>query len=282
MNQNILIHNVHEERGEDIYKLVSDIFVNNLKVPEQLLHSEKHPAGPILIDIGHRIGKPGWKPRPIVVKFALRRGKEIIFKYVKNLKGQTISISEQLPGAMRERRDILFPKMRSLREQHKNDISYKVQLSKDKLFENNSPVASTFKVNPLPDEMSTPVSYDTLLHTDVLEHAKSYFQGHLMQVKSIQEAKAAYSALLQNHSVSKAHHIMYAYSVAGDSPNRFIQGNDDDGEYGGSEILRDTLNKHSLTGCFIAVSRLHNGPNIGRKRFQLIESCAQLAIDKLS
>ena len=75
MNQNIHIHNVQEERGEDKNKLVSDIFVKNLKVPEQLFNSEKHLAGPILIDIAHRIGKPSWKPPPIVVKFALRKVK---------------------------------------------------------------------------------------------------------------------------------------------------------------------------------------------------------------
>ena len=42
MNQNILIYILQEERGEYIYKLLSDILVNSLKTPEQLLHSEKH------------------------------------------------------------------------------------------------------------------------------------------------------------------------------------------------------------------------------------------------
>ena len=153
MSHNILIHNVQEERGEDVYKVVCNILLNNLKIPVQLLNSDEHPAAPVLIDIAHRIGKPGWKPRPIVVKFALRRGKDIVFRYVKNLKGQSISISEQLPGEMRERRDILFPKMRNLREQHQGDGT-RVLLSRDKLTINSTPVPSPFKANPLSDALT--------------------------------------------------------------------------------------------------------------------------------
>ena len=102
-----------------------------------------------------------------------------------------------------------------------------------------------------------------------------------MQVRSIQEAKAAHAALFQDPSVAKAHHIIYAYCVPSDSTNELIFGNDDDGEYGASEILSDILKKQEMAGCFLAVSRIHSGPNIGKKRFKLIESCAKLAIDKL-
>ena len=283
MSHNILIHNVQEERGENVYKVVCNILLNSLNIPEQLLNSEEHPAAAVLIDVAHRIGKPGWRPRPIVVKFALQRGKETIFRYIKNLKGQRISISEQLPGEMRERRDIMFPNMRRLREEHQGD-GMKVHLSRDKLTINNTPVPSPFRVNLLSDVLpgeQTPLPYDTLLHTEVVEYSRSYFQGHVMQVKSIQEAKAAHAALFQEPSVAKAHHVMYAYCVPGKSPNDCIFGNDDDGEYGASEMLLETLKKHGLTECFVAVSRIHSGPNIGKKRFQLIESCAKLAIDKL-
>ena len=75
MSHNILIHNVQEERGK-----------NSLKMPKQLLNSEEHPAAPVLIDVAHRIGKPGWRLRPIVMKSALQRGKETIFRYIKILK----------------------------------------------------------------------------------------------------------------------------------------------------------------------------------------------------
>ena len=279
ISQNILIHNVDEVSGEDLYKIVHDFFKQKLQIAEYLVHSDKHPAAPVQIDIVHRLGKPGARARPIVIKLVLRRGKDIILKHARNLKGSKIYITEQLPKAMNERRSLLVPDMRRLHEDHKGNKSYKVVLSKDQLLVNNSPIMNKFKMNSLSSVNSTdtPTSYDTMLHTEVTDHRGSFFQGHFAEVHSIEDAKAAYSALFQNHEVAKADHIMYAYSITAEEGT--IVGNDDDGEYGGSAILRDILNESSLTNCLVAVSRIHSGPNLGKKRFQFIESCARKVIE---
>ena len=100
---------------------------------------------------------------------------------------------------------------------------------------------------------------------------------------TVQEAKAAYLALLQNNEVATAHHISYAYTVpekSKDATAITLTGHDDDGEFGASKILLDILTKTENT--FIAVSRLHKGPNIGKKRFQLVETCANKALTMVS
>ena len=77
---------------------------------------------------------------------------------------------------MRERRNIMFPKMRSLREEHQGDGT-KVHLSRDKLTINNVPVPSPFRANPLSDVLpgeQTPLPYDALLHSEVVEYSRSY------------------------------------------------------------------------------------------------------------
>ena len=82
--------------------------MNKLKISEQYMQSKQNPVAPVQVDIAHQIGRPGIKGRPIVVQLALRRGKDIIFSHVKNLKGSGVFITEQLPADMREKRDAQF------------------------------------------------------------------------------------------------------------------------------------------------------------------------------
>ena len=269
MSNNIIIHNIAENTGENIYQVVHDVLVNKLRIPENLIHSDRHPAGPVQVDIAHRLGRYINKVRPIVVKLVLKRGKEIIFNHTKHLKGLGIIVSEQFPAAIREKRALLYRKMKYLREQHKEDRSTRIILSRDKLLINNSAVPDQFKINPLSDvtlKRDMPVDYSSLIHSEVIEYSGSIFQGHAIKVTTVQEAKAAYLALLQNNEVATAHHISYAYTVhrkSKDATAITLTGHDDDGEFGASKILLDVLTKTENT--FIAVSRLHKGPNIGKK-----------------
>lgn len=151
MSNNILIHNIAENTGENIYQVVHDVLLNKLKIPENLIHSDRQPAGPVQVDVAHRIGRYTNRARPIVVKLVLKRGKEIIFSHTKNLRGLGIIISEQFPTAIREKRTLLFPEMKELREQHKGDRSTRITLSKDKLLINNTATPDQFRMNPLSD-----------------------------------------------------------------------------------------------------------------------------------
>ena len=284
MSHNIVIYNVPEQAREDIDKTVTDCFTKMLKLPDHPILSERHPVAPVQVDIAHRVGKVNQRNRPIVVKLMRRKGKDIILQHARNLRGTGISISEQLPSEMRERRTLQIPKLKALRGQHRNDTSTKVVLSKDKLRLNNTVVPSDFETNPISLEKSESwmfFEYDSIRHSEPIEFSGSCFQGHMAKITSMDEVKRAYCALLQNPKTASAHHIMYAYSYTDETATfnqQFVQhGNSDDGEYGGSQILTRLLSETKLNNIFLAVSRVHNGPNIGRKRYELIEeSCRRV------
>ena len=222
MNRNILIYNMKEQQGEDIYAVVYDVFSKKLKIPDSYIHSERNPTAPVQVDIAHCIGKPGNRVRPIVVQLVLQHGKELVFRYVKNLKGMDISITEQLPPEMRERREVQLNHFKHLRDQYKHDSNKRVRLIRDKLFVNNKLIPYSFETNILQmakDQGSATFKYDDLTHTKTYEHSLSYFQGHAHKVKTIAKANTSLATLLQNPDVAKAHHISHAYSITNDITN---------------------------------------------------------------
>ena len=72
---------------------------------------------------------------------------------------------------------------------------------------------------------------------------------------------------------------MYAYKfgVQGESVE---SGYSDDKEIQGGRTLIDLLNKKKITNIVVCVTRLKNGPNIGKMRFELIQKCANELLSK--
>ena len=69
---------------------------------------------------------------------------------------------------------------------------------------------------------------------------------------------------------------MYAYRTSNDD-GICKTGNSDDGECGGSSILVKLMRDEKVENMFVAVSRIHRGPNLGKRRFELIEqACADV------
>ena len=95
-------------------------------------------------------------------------------------------------------------------------------------------------------------------------------------VHSIEDAVRARDALFQDLQVASADHLMYAYHVDNEH-GVFVTGNFDDGEIKGSQVICNYMQELNLENMFIAVSRAHNGPNIGKQRFDLIrQSCVEV------
>ena len=141
---------------------------------------------------------------------------------------------------------------------------------------NNQEVTPTFERNPLATAKVFPWDYDELAHSDEIRFNGSVFQGHAAFVHSVEDAVRAKDALLQDLHVSSADHLMYAYHIDNED-GVFATGNSDDGEIKGSEVISNYLQENKLENMFVAVSRIHNGPNIGRQRFNLIrQSCAEV------
>ena len=146
---------------------------------------------------------------------------------------------------------------------------------------NNKTVDNNFEKNPLCSAkvpQIDPIRFEDLIHTETKQYSQSYFQGHLNTVASTAEAKATLSALLQNPDVAKAHHIIYAYTI-GEGKDK-VDGHSDDGETGASDILKTLIEERRLTNTFLAVSRCHNGPNLGKRRYELMRSTALDALSK--
>ena len=57
-----------------------------------------------------------------------------------------------------------------------------------------------------------------------------------------------------------------------------VTGHSDDGEWAASKILINQLLEKQMTNCLVAVSRVHQGPNLGKMRFGIISRVAAEAI----
>ena len=78
-------------------------------------------SGEVRVDIEHRIGQRKAKPRPLVVSFVTRRGRDIILSHAKNLKSTPYAVTEQLPPSIREQRTAQIPSLIKLRKEAKLD-----------------------------------------------------------------------------------------------------------------------------------------------------------------
>ena len=177
---------------------------------------------------------------------------------------------------MKERRLAQNDTLKQLREKHPDKKTHNIRFTKDKLLMNSQVVPHVFERNPLPIIKVFPWDYDRLAHSDEITLSGSVFQGHAAFVHSIEDAVRARDALFQDLQVASADHLMYAYHVDNEH-GVFVTGNFDDGEIKGSQVICNYMQELNLENMFIAVSRAHNGPNIGKQRFDLIrQSCVEV------
>ena len=71
---------------------------------------------------------------------------------------------------------------------------------------------------------------------------------------------------------------MYVYLVH-DANMKLIQGFSNDREWLGRKTLQKILEENNYDNTFLAVSRHHNGPNLGLKRFSQIKEVAKESLD---
>ena len=276
IRDNLIFYNVEESNGENCRLVIEKFLTEEMKVPRQLIYSAENLTGEVRIDVAHRIGRFTPKGRPVVVKFVTRQGKEYVMKHAKNLKGKKFSVSEQLPSKMKERRQAQTDTLKQLRQSHPDKKSHNIRFMKDKLMINHQEVTPAFEKNPLPIIQVFPWHYDKLAHSEEIRFNGSVFQGHAASVHSIEDAVRAKDALLQDLQVASADHLMYAYHIDNED-GVFASGNSDDGEIKGSEIIVNYLQENKLENVFVAVSRIHKGPNLGKQRFNLIkQSCVDV------
>ena len=280
MRENLVFHNLKEIRGENCELMITDFLKRQMRIESTNIYSQENISGEIRIDVAHRLGKKNSSsetPRPVVVSFVTRKGREMVLKNAKNLKGKPQYVTEQLPSGMRERRLAQRDRMKELRTNNPDRIQHKIHFVRDILLHNGKRVDAQFDYNVLPPLDVVPYEYNNLYHTEPVQLDGSTFQGHVKSVSSVEDAVMARNALFQSDAIATAEHIMYAYRIDNED-GIFVTGNSDDGEWNGSSILVDLLDNLKMDNIFLAVSRLHRGPNLGKRRFQLIKQAGEAAL----
>jgi len=89
---------------------------SEVKVKEVLKTKLRLNTDAIEIERAHRNGRPGDRPRPIVVKFSRFKDKQSILRHAKLLKGTSIYINEDYSERIRQKRKDLLPALRAARE----------------------------------------------------------------------------------------------------------------------------------------------------------------------
>ena len=262
-------------------ELMTNLLKKSFDVPVQVPSSHIN-EGQVEIDIAHRIGRRiNGRIRPMVVRFTTRKAKDLVLAKSRGKKVLNIKVSEHYPSDMKERREAQIDALKTYRDIHK-DTSTRVALVKDKLYVGQQIIDTTFENNKLqfiPTENVAPIH--TISQTPVREINKSIFQGHAARVHSFKEAAAVKQSLYQFSQIANSDHLIYAYAITDENGIR-ITGNSDDGEWAASRLIADLISHKMETNIFIAVSRRHQGPNLGRTRFSVFSQIAQEALTTLN
>ena len=283
LQKNIVVYNIDESSHENCETLCLDALTKVFDIDKRDLKSSENQSGLIEIDTAYRIGKPGGeKGRPILLKFTTQKGKDIVMRQVRAKKRTgNIKVSDHLPSVMKEKRMAQVEDLKQSREMYKNS-GKRVALVKDKLMVGSQVILDAFEKNKLPSmPTSTPPSIKEVAQTPVEDVKGSLFKGFAARVNSVRQAAEIREALYQCQHVSQSDHTIYAYTVTDDSGMK-ITGYSDDGEWTASKILMNQLLEKQYTNTFIAVSRIHNGPNLGKMRFNIVSRVADAALNLLN
>ena len=197
------------------------------------------------------------------------------------LKGSPYGLSEQLPSDTRQRRTAQIPTLTALRREAREKNSQdNIKPIKDKMIINNKVQSEVFEKNPLNVTMSVgeTIDYNMMLHSSVTMVNGSTFQGHYYPIHSGEEAHQALRAIFQNRMLAQSHHAVYGYNYLDINGDK-VSGFSDDGEWQAGVILKDLLDKSDNPNGILIVTRKHDGPNLGRKRFEVMRKFANDVLD---
>jgi hypothetical protein len=117
----------------------------------------------------------------------------------------------------------------------------------------NTEIEADENVDEVKSEPKTEI-YLQVTHGNIIQDRKSTFQGHVSQVKSLEDTKAFMSYLLENKKIAQATHNISAYRIV-TSKGTILQDCDDDGEtHAGGRVLH-LLEILNATNVMVVVSR---------------------------
>ena len=150
--------------------------------------------------------------RPILVTFMSKTAKNLAFsrKYTSNLKKPIlIRVADHYPAIVKEKRTLQIDDLKELRDTYK-DSDTSVTMNRDKIFlDGRQYNPFRFERNQLGSITPLSIHYNKLTHTEEKTHKSSTFQGHSLNVHTINQAIAARNAILQNPELASATHMIY-------------------------------------------------------------------------
>ena len=107
------------------------------------------------------------------------------------------------------------------------------------------------------------------------KHNGSSFFSYTADVQNVDMVREFYYKLKAKHQT--VDHIMCTYRIFGANFPK-LQDYSDDGEYGGGHHIFNVMHSISVWNCAVFVVRYHEGPNLGKKRFEIITELAEQVI----
>lgn len=274
MQENLLIHNVQETLTENIENIVKDL-ITKIGINADTVSIEKaHRVGPRNKD----------RPRLIVVKLASFKCKEIVLKAAKDKlpRGRDkIFITPQSPTESLETRRNLYSVADIFKEK---DSTVKCVVKSDRLFVNNTLYRPA---------LATPTTRDVLSLSrqdteDLAERIKVYpgkpvvrqgnrFQGFAIPISSMEDAKAAYRAVMLYPDNQSAHHVIACATLYSPFTGKLEQHWEDNFEWGAGKSLAAHLVQRGVKNMVIFVAR-HYVSNLSKERFAAIKDAADDAL----
>lgn len=283
MEQNLIIHGIEESKDEDCYDAVEAFIFEHFEF--KIDEADVWRA--------FRLGVPrNNKARPMFVKFSFYARDRImdnvsVLKNKKNVHNQTLFVSNQVPEGITESRKALIKRASNIKEVEKEKPLG--QRREVKIMGEHVVVGGEV-VKP---EITTPQPFELFpgmdeqkkinaMNQKVVETQPSYklnssFVGLAVKIKTVQETKQAYKAVMQRFPYMD--HVMMAYQFKEGDQIKF--GSCDDTEYGGGSVIAKFIQSKKLRNIAVFVVRRYGGIHLGYDRFQAIEKAAAAAVQLL-
>ena len=279
MRMNLVFSGVPEKTEEKCLNTVIDVMKKKMKISGGRIRLPGGSTGDVSVDIAHRIGvkrsDPETHPRAIVLKLVDRHSKDVIMSHAKNLKGSSVSVSEQYPAKIRAKRASLVPDLK--RERGTGSTAH---IAYDKLVVDHTPVPSKDSRNA-DIACSHPTTYSPntkpILSDPITKVIRgNRFTAYAAKVTTPEEVAEAKKHLWLVPGAHSAAHMMWAYKLAehddGDITSGTSVGYDCDGEFGSQGPMVGAL--ANSCNVFIAILRWP-GQMLGPKRFEVIRELAE-------
>ncbi len=282
MSANIVIHNYDyeiDEKERDLRPVVMGFLRDKMNISPD----------PREVYVAHRLSE---NSSSIVVRLNPALKNDIFenierLSGVKNKENKPVYVADQQPEGVRSRRMDARSLAQEIKDKNKNlpeGQKPKVEIKKDKVFVNKqlqrNPILPPEPKDILDIDKDELEKMEKIKFTETAEQGEngSKFRAVAAKVTSRVEVRRAYKKIRRIYPA--ATHVMCGYCFK-KGPDTFEYGKQDDGEWGGSHRILESIKLKNVTNAAIFVIREFGGIEIGSKRYVHIKQCTEKVITKM-